>query len=171
MAYVGKLPPTSLLVGGAAGNKSDLTPKLFCYPSANFIDNVTGAGVTFTPICDNVAFDVGGGFNAGTGVYTAPEDGYYLVDATVTFKNVGASNGLSVVQLGTGVTIISISESNPAACRTASNLFTESFSIFLKLNQGQGVAWNVKVEGGTQTVGYYGDYFGLRTYLSIMKIA
>lgn len=59
--------------------------------NAGNIPNVTGAGATYTILFSTVLYNLGGDFDTGTGLYTAPSDGLYTFNSTVTMGNLTSS--------------------------------------------------------------------------------
>lgn len=173
MSYVGKLAANNLLVGTANGNRQMLTPKLFCFPSAQKVDNLTGDGTVIVPLCDTIQYDIGSGYNPATGVYTFPEDGYYLASGAISWSNLGAIHTRGQINLfSLAVGISTQTEASPGACRSSSNAYTQAATVLINATAGQTFQMQGFVGGDiTKTVGYLGNYFGQWTYLSIMKIA
>lgn len=173
MSYVGKLAANSLLVGTSTGNRQLLTPKLLCFPSAQMVNNLTGDGTFIIPLCDSVQYDIGSGYNPATGIYTCPEDGYYLTTGQISWSNLGAIHTRGqIILANTGFAINTQTEASPGACRSHSNAYTQAATILIQATAGTIIQMMGFVGGDvTKTVGYLGNYFGQWTYLSIMKIA
>lgn len=172
MSNIGRLLPDRLLVGTGIVNRQMLTPKLFCYVSASSVANVTGDNTVIVPLCDTVLFDIGAGYDATTGIYTAPEDGYYLINGQIGWSNIDVAHTRGQINIYNGFAgLTSQTEASPAACRSASNNYTQTATQLVKLTSGQTLVMQGFVSGGAKTVGYNGDFFGQWTFLSIMKIA
>jgi hypothetical protein len=56
---------------------------------------VAASDTTFTIIFDTPTVNVGSGYNAATGVFTAPSTGFYAFNSTVYFNDLNSALGLS----------------------------------------------------------------------------
>lgn len=50
---------------------------------------VTGDGTNYTLLCDQVNSSIGGGYDNGTGIFTAPKAGLYQFNATIVYEGIG----------------------------------------------------------------------------------
>jgi hypothetical protein len=82
---------------------------LRCAFSANLsgdVSNVTGNGTEYTVAFDTEDYDLNSDFNTSTGIFTAPEDGYYFFGSRVGLNNMdGNVSRVKVeIQFGVGTT-------------------------------------------------------------------
>jgi len=68
-------------------------------------NGVTGDGTVYQVIQDTIAFQNGTGFNATTGIFTAPVTGLYHFNACVYFSNPGTAIGYTVQLQATSITL------------------------------------------------------------------
>jgi hypothetical protein len=84
----------------------------------NATTNITGNGTQVTVVFDTEAYDLNSDYNTGTGVFTAPVDGRYLLCCGISFSDITAaatevlvriqtSNGDYYIQKGGGGNITS----------------------------------------------------------------
>lgn len=73
------------------GSLQAAKPAFSAYLTGNAV-NVTGDGTLYTLITYTERCDIGSNFNAGTGVFTAPITGRYLLGATVEVNTLGAGH-------------------------------------------------------------------------------
>lgn len=130
------------------------------YISAN-IPNVTGAGTIYQIIFDVAFFNTGGDYDTGTGLYTAPNDGFYLFQTTTTVNNISAAmnvlvGSFEVAGTGPSVGTWSIQRCNPyTVLDGADGLVRYNGSITVQLAAGDTVSVSVQVQNGA------GDTAGL----------
>ena len=124
----------------------------------------TVTNTTATIVFNSVAspgFDSNGNFSTGTGLYTAPVSGYYMVMVNVSFTS-GTSNStrtLDLIQNGAVITSYSAGGSsfNPAA----DGLITTHGIVQLNQNDTLGAQWTTAAGGGGDSL------LANRTHISI----
>lgn len=128
-------------------------PSFFAYKSGNST-NVTGNGTIYTVVCGNTLFNVGSGFNTGTGVFTAPIAGTYQLNAatcylsiTTTFTQIWTQLVCSTAGTFRGNVISNQSDANP----------TSTVSVIVQLAAGETVTMQTNASSGTQVVGVTGN--------------
>jgi hypothetical protein len=89
---------------GPRGYAWDQVPFFHATLSANQ-NNVTGNATYATMICDNELADVGGWYNAATGIATAPVAGVYDFGAGVGLDQLGAGSRIEILLLLTARTL------------------------------------------------------------------
>ena len=132
----------------------------FAYPTANQ-SNVTGnaAGtpyvVQYTSTAATIGHNIGGHYNTGTGIYTAPIDGRYLFTAAVFLFNI-VDPGMTTATFGFNKTPIAtgLAEDvgfqnlcNPLPIVVGGNLQLQA-TIMLQLAAGDQIKTIVLVQGG-----------------------
>ncbi len=124
------------------------------YKSAD-ATNATGNATVYTIVCDTVVENVGGGYNNGTGVFTAPISGLYYFMCIVDMANIGAAHTIGLVEMGILGTpnFYHSFDSNPFDMATSSSAATSLvYEQTWLLNAGDAIGLQVGVAGGTKTV-------------------
>lgn len=148
------------------------TPRLYAFVSAASVPNVTGDGTGITFIFNTIGYQSGGSnYNTATGVYTVPTDGFYQVSAMVGWSGAGVSHTRSNININCSSGTLTITEGNPATGSSGNNNYSQTASLGISLTAGDTVKIDGFVQGGTKTVGYNGNFFGVWTYLNIHKVA
>ncbi len=142
-------------------------PLVSAYVSSTDVASVTGDGTVYTLLYDSVITDQNSNYNSGTGVFTAPIAGKYLLFTTVTLSSLGALH--TTAQMN--ITLVGVTNQffniNPAAGKDASNLFSITNSTILSMTAAQTAKVTMAVSGSTKTVGIHGNNTGLYTILGI----
>jgi len=113
-----------------------LQPFVLATVSANQ-PNVTGAGGLYNMIANNVVVERGSNYNSGTGVYTIPVDGIYLLHIYYDFSNLTAANTLGTVGWlvnGTPTNLTFLP--NPGVVRDANNSLEDVYPLLLPFTAG-----------------------------------
>jgi hypothetical protein len=124
------------------------------------IANVTGDGTTYTVICDQVEYDNFAGYNNGTGIYTVPVTGAYIVGGNVCWNSLGAGHTRATVDVlltGTGQPANPV-YINPVASAVGGAILTNPFATIIILTAGDTMKLSTTVFNSTKTVGLQGDY-------------
>jgi len=91
-----------------------LQPMMRAYRSA-VTGAVTGDNTLYKVIFDTENFDVGGCYNAATGVYTVPVDGVYSIDTMVSIDGLQATHVIAGSHINVAGNLITIAQMNPFA--------------------------------------------------------
>jgi len=132
-------------------------PKFYAYVSAP-ITNVTGDYTTYQVVFDTVTFDTSSAYNSGTGLYTIPATGYYLISAQLTYGNIGATNNdaYMILEASTGVQYSLCDGVGSYVARGANNLFTLTGTSLIFFTAGQTLFVQALVGATGKTVSVYG---------------
>jgi hypothetical protein len=133
--------------------------------------NATGDGTSFDVIFDSVADQNGSNYNTGTGKYTCPVTGFYLLSYTVTFTGVTAAMNDGNSQVLSSAGTIQKRSWNAAAIRAASNEAVISDCVITKRTAGDTLYVNIQISNGTKVASTKADSFGPFCYLSIQLLA
>ena len=122
------------------------------------VANVTGDGTVYSLIFNATTFDPSGGINTGTGVFTAPTTGYYLLGANVTFNNFQSGPISMIVNIvATSITTV-IFDSNAAVTAHSPSIIQANGScmIFMTAGDTAFVQGQVTTVAGTLIIGITG---------------
>lgn len=128
------------------------------YPTAN-VDNVTGDGTAYFVVFDVEAFDTTGGFDTGTGIFTAQSTGLYVFSGNIFVYNLGVAHTLLLATLVTTSATYVCSICNPYVISTATEL-SVFYNFVVAMTATDTAKVSVNVNGGTKTVGVAGTNVG-----------
>lgn len=135
---------TAVLTASTIGNiLKPLNAAFFAYLNP-LASNVTGAGVRYTIVFNNVTLNRQSVFNTSSGTFTAPVTGVYLFTLCV-FTNPTSSNSSTI----TGVLVGATTYYLPGCATAQGNTCFAGGSIILSLSSGNTVQAFVTVNGGT----------------------
>lgn len=156
-------PATNTLTFYGSGGGIGYGPSFLAVCTTN-TPNVTGESTIVTPyIFPTVRFNNGGGYNATTGVFTAPETGEYLLTANFTFYDLIPANNDLDLSIYASVYSYDIAYCNIALIANAFNQqATVNGSVIVHLDAGQNAGVTLRIRGNTtKNVGVVGSS---RTY-------
>lgn len=133
--------------------------------------NATGDGTSVDVIFDSQAWQQGSNYNTGTGKYTAPTAGIYIVSGLVTFNNLSALFTQGELKLLSSTGTYTRILFNPGLIRDSGNNCAIVFSGVNHYDAGETIYVNVSISGGTKTVGIKEESFGGFSILNIMKVS
>ena len=173
----------SITIAGNAGTNTltaslttSTTPIAEVVIAGTSIANVTGDGTNYTVVFDAAILNIGSAFNTGTGVFTAPVAGSYMMASTLTLGGVDVAHTKGIMNLFhpfTGGTQgrNQYSVINPAAMQTSDNQVSISATSFYDLDVGDTIEVQIQVNGGAKTIDVLGDISGSYSWVSITLIA
>lgn len=118
--------------------------------------NVTGDGTIYTVIFDNEIFDIAGNYNAGTGVFTAPYTGKYLLIGNVLCQDCGVAHTGGWINMVTSNRTYSAGYTNPGASAYAGYRGFHVATI-ADMDASDTAYVSIFVTGGTKVVDVYGQ--------------
>lgn len=123
------------------------------------VNNVTGDGTLYVPLFDTVSYDITSNYNTGTGTFTVPKTGIYLMSAQINFAGITSSmtSGNLFIYVN-GTTKYQGNSGNAytfAAVPSAFESFVATCNIYL--TAGDTVQVLVQVSLGTKTVSINGS--------------
>lgn len=142
---------------------------VFAYINAASVADVTGDGTVYTVIFDATSVNIGAAYSTGTGIFTAPATGNYLVTAHITYQQLGAlftAASLNIVA-SSGFTLPGLI--NPGVLQTGGNC-SQDISAIVTLAATQTVRINIFVSGSTKTIDLAGNSSGVYSHLSIAQL-
>lgn len=140
------------------------------YLSASTTNDKTGDNTTYVPIFDTVQIN-DGSYNNGTGIYTVPTTGRYIIGATTTVTNLGAAHTSGTISIYNQTTGNSYPGNilNPyvISVSTAAPLMVYTITQF---TAGDLININIRVAGSTKTVGIAGSGSPYSSYIYCYKV-
>ena len=91
--------PLYINSSGVMGTSTLTTPVSFAAYASASITNVTGDGTLYQCVFNTAVFNNASAYNTSTGVFTAPQTGLYLFNATVGASNLTSGHTLGNVQI------------------------------------------------------------------------
>lgn len=137
---------------------STLQPAFLAVNSATD-SNVTGDGTAYTIIFDSEQTDQNGDYNTGTGVFTAPFTGLYLLSAQVLMVELGAGHTFGNLQIVTTQSTYNGLRANYAAMRDSGNNLGINTTCVAKMTAGDTASVVLTVANSTKTVDVFGQAF------------
>jgi hypothetical protein len=142
----------------STGRQTNTTqPAFFAYQNAATTNN-TGDGTVYTLIFNATRFDQNSNFNTGTGTFTAPVTGRYMLTFYILGQGLVAANTV-ILQIVT--TANTYNFGNTASSLIGNN--PSGFTVFASMTANDTATCAYVVSGGTKTVGVFGDATGSRT--------
>lgn len=151
---------------GNLGNQTNTTRCCFLAYVNPAITAVTGDGTAYAVIFSNSAFDQGSNFNTGSGTFTAPVTGKYLLSCGITIGSIGAGHTFGSVIIASSTTPTQVWESSPAAMATG-GFVTLTGSCIVNLAANATVTITVTVTNSTKTIQVFGN--GTNPYYSFFS--
>ncbi len=119
--------------------------------------NGTGDGTLISPVIfDTANFDQNSNYNTGTGVFTTPVAGKYLITAQITFSDLGSSHTSGEIRITTATTLYK-TFFNPGGGRDGSNQYSATISCIHSAASGVSISIGASVSGSTKTVDILGS--------------
>jgi hypothetical protein len=132
------------------------------------VANATGAGVTYTILFNTEIFDQDSNYNPGTGTFTAPVTGKYLIQASCLLQNIGASHTDAALSIVTTARTFQVYQYvTPFAGRNN----TMQISAICDMTATNTATITIQVAGSTQTVTVGGQATNPLTWLSVELLA
>lgn len=113
------------------------------------IANVTGDGTIWTATFSTEDFDVGSNFNPATGVFTAPQTGYYTFIFNMIMSQVATADHTAITAVITAGGVGNPFDNEPV---TFDGSHEESGSVHVRLTSAQTAFCTVQVAGTALTV-------------------
>lgn len=137
------------------------------YLSASTADNVTGDNTDYTILCDTTLI-TDGNYNTGTGTYTAPATGRFLISGAVMLNNIVAQTYIQVAVVATGVTYYPYTMA--AATPSTGTQLRLPYSVLIQMTAGDTCQLHVVLGGSTKTVGVVGSAAPYSTWFSCYQV-
>lgn len=127
-------------------------PAFLAIRSTNDTD-VTGDGTIVTLIADTEVFDQGGDYNNGTGIFTAPVTGRYMLTAQIYCLQLGVANTIGVMNIVTSNRTYVLDTPHLVAVATRTFMFT----VLADMDTNDTAYVTLGVYGSTKTVDFLGN--------------
>ena len=140
-------------------------PKFLAY-STTTATNFTGDGSGPTFIFDATVFNVGGGYNTSTGIFTAPATGLYQFYVTVAMSGCNLISGFNITQLffQAGTSTYYFPYYGAYLPGDLGGTLQLSCSLVLQLAINQPLLFSPTISGGTKTVSIIGGAANLTSF-------
>jgi len=135
-------------------------PAFNAYASGN-LTSVTGNGVAYTVLWNDVAFDNTSAINTGTGIFTAPIAGNYLFTTWINVNNLSSNQTEGVIQLVTTAATYTIGRGNfwsMSELQTGVNNVAMAGAVMAAMSLNDTAKVVVTVFAGSQIVDISGTY-------------
>jgi len=153
-----------LTAGGIITNGGQ--PAWKAYVSAN-INDVTGDSSVYSILYNSTLFDNGSHFNTSTGAYTAPVSGVFQINCTTSITSLTSSfSELEIQVVINSLPFLIFGSTGSTFIGSVGDGFIVSASQLVYANEGDTIAIQIFVEGGTKTVGIQGNGSGSFTNFS-----
>ena len=141
---------------GTLGNQLNTTRCCFlAHRSAN-VSNVSGDSTVYTAIFDSVDFDQGSNYNNGTGTFTAPVTGKYLLCSTMYISSIGSAHTSYAWTLSTTHQSIDFSFGNAFTQASANALLIQTGSAIINMTANDTAVMTLTVSNGSKTITFNG---------------
>lgn len=151
---------TNLLTMSSAGYCTMPATCAFAATQSASLTNLTGDGTSYTVLPDTVLFDQKGNYTPGSGTFTAPVTGRYVIGGCVNLSSLGAGHTQGTFNINTAGSVARTYRagySNAGAMRDSNNDLTYTGEFIISLVAGDTVKMVVIVSNSTKTVGLQGD--------------
>ena len=136
------------------------------------LTDVTGDGTTYTVVFDTIASQQGSNFNTGTGVFTVPVAGYYLVSVSLLLNGLTASFTSADLRIAGSAGTYAKKLYNPGVgFIAASTQYAVETTKVISIAAAATIFIQIIVSGSTKTIDIVQESFGPYSYLSIAKLA
>lgn len=144
---------TGLTVDSSGRNFNTKQPAFSAYLNTT-ATNTTGDGTDYTVKCDTKFFDQGTVYNTGTGTFTAPIAGNYLIGGSIDMRNAsGKTNGQMQIVASGKTFIFQVTDPNVLSPATDVGFVG---SILLNMAASDTATMHLIVSGGTKNVSVIG---------------
>jgi len=137
------------------------------------ITNVTGNGTQYIVKYQSVVYDNNTTYNTGSGYYTIPTNGYYLIQSNLLLTNVSTATTVQygIITNASSTTLYDYDRFNPNIVVAGSSVSTR-LSTMLYLTAGSSIACSLLVGGqGADTVGISGGGLLPYSFFAVSQIA
>lgn len=119
------------------------------------VSNVTGDGTTYTLLINTNVTDTGSNYNQGTGIYTCPVTGFYMISGFLLMNGLTSSHTECIVQMA-GTQTADLVVCSPYAYGATSVIAGNagvSFNALVSRTANDTISINITVSSGTKVVG------------------
>lgn len=114
--------------------------------------DVTGDGTSYTIPFNSTIFDQNSDFNTGTGTFTAPRTGRYLLSAGVLLSQIAAGHNQLVLRIVTSNRTYEIFAANAGNMRDVNNNLICNGTVLADMDAADTATVSINVAGSTKTV-------------------
>lgn len=133
--------------------------KFVAYNAAN-ISNVTGDATNYGPVIfGSTVVNTGAAYATGTGIFTAPNTGFYSFSTTLKISGLVASHTNALLFFVGSVNTYTVQETNPGVIFTVdgTNVLSLTGSIMIPMTAADTMQVSVAVSGGAKVVSVLGE--------------
>ena len=161
--------PLPFLPAGGGGFGS---PTYFLSYLSSQQSNVTGDGTNYPIVFDSTLTNVGLAYNAGTGVFTAPETGFYYFETNVCFNSLQSTSTQYIIFFNGSAYSTRGAQINSSTGALAGTICQQT-SFTIPMTAGDTISISVSVGGVGLNVSIYGGAMSgsPNTYFSGYRVA